>query len=59
MNDEQCESLVKAINELTEAISNGASNIVGAIDDIYSASNEGIERCLDKIVYAIDTIPCN
>jgi hypothetical protein len=59
MNDEQCEYLIRAINKLTQAISDGANNIVEAINAIYCSRNEGIERRLDKLIDAIDDIRCN
>jgi len=58
MNDEQCEYLAQTIKELTSTIADSSDKIVEAIDAICPASNEGIEKRLEKLLYAIEDISC-
>lgn len=56
MNDEQCQHILDALENLSRSILRSSENIVEAIESIYTSDNGGLEKRLDALIDTIEDI---
>ena len=54
MNEDQFQTLIDVLNALIFTIAEASEKVSDAIEGIYTPSNEGLERRMDKLIDAIN-----